>query len=486
MTTFKGMKIESPLEGFGGSVLVESTRPVFQEAGYYGQLSNAWNTFTGGTGTAGTSGRVMSVTTGTTANSYGVIQSKRSNVYRPGQAGVMKFTGVFNEGVTDSKQIIGALALGDGYFYGYNGTQFGIMHRYGGLAESRLITITGASGGSTNLTLTLNSVAYTIPLTAGTTAHNAFEIATWLEANQSVWRAFQNQSTVYIIAQSDGAKSGTYSYSHATSTGTIVQQVTGVSNNEDFIPFTANDWTGYGNVSWLNPQFGNVYVIVYPYLGFGNIKFHAEHQDSGLLVEAHQIKYTNRNIKPAVGNPSFRAGMAVYSEGSTTDIELQCASFQMGMQGERQFTRDLTAYDNIKSLTTTETNIFTIRNRFAINGYFAQAEIQPLLLSIGNDGTKTATFRVHKNATVGGEPNFANVGTNLQMSEADTAGTTITNPDDTVQISFQVLVGTSKTIDLRDLDLRLNPGERLTISAFQNTGGAAGDLSASLTWYEDY
>lgn len=484
MTTFGSISIVSPLDGFGDAVMIERVRPSFQEVGYYGELSNAWDTFTSGTGTAGTSDRMMTVTTGTTANSYGVLQSKRANVYRPGQAGVARFTAIFNDGIADSTQIIGMLGLGDGYFFGYNGTSFGIMHRYGGLAESHIITVTNPAGASTDLTLTLNSVAYTIPLTSGTAEHNAYEIATWLESNQTLWRAFQNDATVYVIAQIDGALSGTYSYSHATSTGTITQQIAGVTKTEEWIPFA--EWSEYGSVDWINPQFGNVYMIVYPYLGFGNIKFFVQDERHGIFVLAHQIEYTNKNTLPAVGNPSFRAGVAVYSEGSTPDVALQCASFQMGMQGDRQFTRDLTAYDNIKSLTTSETNIFTIRNRFAINGYFAQAEIQPLLLSIGNDGSKTATFRIHKNASVNGEPNFSNVGTNLLMSEVDTAGTTVNNPLTTIQLSFQILVGTAIVVNLRDLDLRLNPGETLTISAYQNAGGAAGDLSASLTWYEDY
>lgn len=51
---------------------------------------------------------------------------------------------------------------------------------------------TGAASGSENATIILNDVEYTVPLTTGTTAHNAYEIATYLTANATGWNFFQN------------------------------------------------------------------------------------------------------------------------------------------------------------------------------------------------------------------------------------------------------------------------------------------------------
>lgn len=68
--------------------------------------------------------------TGAASNSVAVLKSKRSLKYHSGQGAMVRFTALFTEGVADSLQIIGIGDENDGFFVGFNGTQFGVLKRH--------------------------------------------------------------------------------------------------------------------------------------------------------------------------------------------------------------------------------------------------------------------------------------------------------------------------------------------------------------------
>lgn len=133
--------------GFGEYPFAQN-EPVIQSTPVYGFLPANFRSFTSGTGTSGISSRMFQVTTGTGVGGYGAIQSFRSLNYKAGQAGLVRLTALFESNVANSWQGAGLISVGDELSFGYNGTDFGVWHRYGGLAEARVITITGAAGGS--------------------------------------------------------------------------------------------------------------------------------------------------------------------------------------------------------------------------------------------------------------------------------------------------------------------------------------------------
>jgi len=73
------------------------------------------------------------LTTGTAADGFAQIQTKRGNRYIPGIGGLARFTAVFNEGTADSVQYVGQIDDQDGWAFGYNGTSFGILRRAAGV-----------------------------------------------------------------------------------------------------------------------------------------------------------------------------------------------------------------------------------------------------------------------------------------------------------------------------------------------------------------
>tara|TARA_R110002096_G_scaffold271950_5_gene465684 strand:- start:732 stop:2510 length:1779 start_codon:yes stop_codon:yes gene_type:complete len=67
----------------------------------------------------------------TSTNSAGSaeLESRDALVYRSGLGGLARFTGMFTTGVANSEQIIGVGDTEDGFFFGYNGTAFGVLRR---------------------------------------------------------------------------------------------------------------------------------------------------------------------------------------------------------------------------------------------------------------------------------------------------------------------------------------------------------------------
>ena len=447
----------------------------------YNLIPSNFRTFTSLSGAAVAQNRLFKVSTGTTSLGFGAIQSFRAVSHKAGRGIIGRFSGYFESNVTNSEQGIGLISIGDELSFGYNGIAFGIWHRYGGLPEVRTITVTLAASGAQNLTLILNSVTYTIPLTAGTTAHNAYEIAAWLNANQSVWGADELGSTVIISALSDGAKSGTYSYSSSVSTGTITQNIAGVTKTSEFIP--QSEWNGE-NADFLKPETGNIYQVAYQDMGYGNVTFSLISAKTGKFIDVHNLNTANTSTLPSVSNPSLRIGMYAASIGSTTNLNVHSSAMAIFIDGDLSKTRNPRAYSFTQSLTTTNfTNLITLRNRRTYNYYNNQVEIAPVYLSISNETNKSVTIDIRSvsSSTIGVEQNFTAAGTNL-VSDIDTTAITISSG--TLLSSFTIASLASQSIDLRSFEIRIPPSLALVIQGKRN-GGATGDVTATITWYED-
>ena len=146
-----------------------------------------------GTGSVATVDNNFVCQTGTGIGAFGVIRSMAGVKYRPGQGLVFRYSAIFDStnAVANSIQVAGPFNSGSALFVGYNGVDFGVLHRKDGKHEIRTLTITTDASGSEDVSLTLDGVLYTIPVTSGGEAHNAFEIAAWMTdpVNQTLWQA---------------------------------------------------------------------------------------------------------------------------------------------------------------------------------------------------------------------------------------------------------------------------------------------------------
>ena len=195
-----------------GSLSVSQSRPEVQIEAVYGLRDKTdIETFsaTGGSVAAedtGT-GTEFKCSTGTSVGAYGIIRSRRSTAYRAGQGMLLRWTARFSEPVALGLQRAGGINAENELSFGYQGTDFGIFKRANGGLEIQTLTVTAGASGSETATITLDGTAYTVSLTSGTAAHNAYEIANDSDfATGSAWIALQNGDTVTFLAQSVGNK----------------------------------------------------------------------------------------------------------------------------------------------------------------------------------------------------------------------------------------------------------------------------------------
>lgn len=124
-----------------GTLETAELTPVFQGDFVYGLNTQMWATgVTSGTGaTVDTDASRLRIQSGTGAAGYAYIQTRRPARYRAGQGTLARFTPLFSAGIANNIQVWGMFSIAsnvpyDGYGFGYNGTNFGIVHYIRGSA----------------------------------------------------------------------------------------------------------------------------------------------------------------------------------------------------------------------------------------------------------------------------------------------------------------------------------------------------------------
>ncbi len=501
--------IHSPRLPFG-SVHAENLTPVFQSDAVYGINSGQETTFASGTGTATASDSNFVVSTGTTSLSQGVILGRKRLRYRAGQGIVGRFAGRFTTPVTYSYQIAGFGHAEDGVYFGYreatgNGYSgvapaFGILYINRGVREVQTLTVTTGATSASNVTITLNSVAFTVPVTAASNIQRTvWEIATY--DSYTGWDAYSSGATVVFVKKAVGTNAGTFSFGAGTTgaAAAFAQTKAGAASNESFIPqSTWNgdklDGTGASGIT-LDPTKGNVYQIGIQYLGYGAISFQIEVTPSGSnnadFVTVHTMKLPNTLTTTSFGNPSFPFTMAAYSAGSTTDLTVRVGSFAGFIEGGKTLHGNRFTYFN--TLTTVgPTNfqaLFTVINSRYYSGRTNQTVINLLNISGALKHTSPCIFYLIKNGTLVGNPNFQSLSSN-SASLWDTAATTVTySTGDQLVATFHL--GDTGEFDhhfgngvLNSEEVTIQPGEWFTLAA-RSTTGTPSYVTGSLNTRED-
>lgn len=477
-----------------GSVHCESMTPVFQTDAVYGINSGQVTTTTSGTGTASASNSLFSVSTGTTALSQGVILGRKRLRYRPGQGIIGRFAGKFTSPVTYSYQVIGFGHAEDGVYMayreatgpGYTGVApvFGILYINRAHREVRTLTVTTASSTTQNVTVTLNSVPFSVAVTnSANIQRTVWEIS---QGTYAGWDAYPAGATVVFVRKSANPASGTYTLAGSTVVGTFAQTRAGAVGTETFIPqSTWNgdklDGTGASGVT-IDPTKGNVFEIQIQYLGFGAIIFKCEVTPAGGnnadFVTIHAMKLPNTLTATSFGNPSFPFTMAAYSAGSTTNLTVSVGSFAGFIEGPKILHGNRFTYFN--SLTTVGSSnfqaLFTIANTRYYSGQTSQVVINLMSVTGALKHTSPCVFYLIKNGALAGNPNFVSLSAN-SASLWDTAATTVSYSTGD-QLLWTGHLGDTGEIDhhfggnseLNMEEITLQPGEWATLAARAITG----------------
>lgn len=478
-TVYGILKVDAalPLTAFG-ELSVAEDKTLTQINAVYGLLDNVQTT-EGAGGVATTLDHMFDTQTGTNASGVAAIQSRRMLAYKAGQGAKGRFTALFSEGVADNMQIAGLITSEDRLCFGYDGASFGILHAHDGLTEQQNLQITTPSSGSENATITVNAVAYTVPITAGTVQHNAFEIALNLSSQDSLHIYESVDDTVRVTSVLDGAE-GLYAFSSGTAVGAWSQVTEGSTLIEEWVP--QSDWNGESLKTAIDPTKGNVYQIKFQYLGFGAIDFSVEDRSTGKFVIVHTIKYANNNTMPSLSNPTLRIGWGTQNRGNTSNVTVRGGSAGVFIEGDGLQSDDTRgAVVNATGIGLSETTVMIVRNPATFKGRINRAEMIPILLSIATDTTKTATFVIRKDPTIVGDLDFSDISPNSPMQIAEDNRVVSGGK---ILMAFEITKESSRTIDLEDKLLHL-PFDVISISASVSSGSAS-NMQASYTWREDF
>lgn len=467
-------------KGAFGDSLTTELNPVVNISGVYGARDNVEQfTATGGSITTNEGDFILQ--SGTSVGGYAVLWSKRPMVYVPGVGAECRVTGRFTTPVASSLQTCGMFSAINGMFFGYTGTSFGVMHRHSGGLEIRRLTINTPSNTAATATVTLDGTAYTASVTNATAAVNAQEIAEGLRAGAaaSAWNIQAVNNTVVFQARGDGARSGTYSLTASAGplAGTYTQLHAGVTKTEDWTPQAS--WN-VNTCSWLDPSKGNIFKLEYAYLGYGPLKFSVFNPATRDFTLAHVVDWPNANVKPNFNNPSMRVGWVSASLGSTTNLTVAGASGMLALQGKAGNWRPF-GHSATKASVTTQTAVLAISSRYQFNGRANAGIAHIKSIAIATDSTKGAIFRIYRNATLGGTPQWSYEDQNESIMLVDSSATTVSGVP--VLATYVVGPSGSATIDLQELDLDLVAGDNFVITA-ERVSGAAAEMTASVTWGE--
>lgn len=484
-----------PTTSFGEIKTAEVT-PIYQIDAIYGVRQNV-ETFVdgGGSGSVTDSKGNFVCQTGTSVGGFGVVRSRISARYRPGQSLIFQWTALFDtaNATALSLQAAGPFNSTNGFFVGYDGVNFGVMHRTDGEHEIRELTISTPAGGAETVSLTLNGVLYSIPVTSGTAAFNAYEIAEWLIANQTVWQVAQNNGKVVLFGSDAGPLSGAYSVSSSGAlVGNITQVTAGVANTETWAyqsAFNVDELDGGGPSGMvLDPSKGNVYRLQYEFLGYGPVTFSIKDPAVNRFVEFHRFNFSNNRVEPNLQNPALKVGWISASLGSSTNLTVKGASGMAGLEGRLEFASDTfgTSHTNTAIGTTLEP-VVSFRVRLVFQGNTNLKELIPLISYVSATGNKPVEVFFLLNPDFSSVTNWEYVDEDNSVVEQETSANTTFASQGTTIASFVVNGGNTERLSTADIGagaFALQRGDILCIAARVSSGSAV-EVAASLTWTED-
>lgn len=400
-----GVNILSNIVGIGGSnvsafgdIIAVGHTPLVQLDFVFGINSQTGVTTTANSATVDTSSGRLRLQSGTNSAGSAVFQSARIARYRQGQGMMARFTALWSSNAANSTQVVGMGNSQVGYFFGYNGTSFGISLRNGGTDS-------------------------------------------WTA--QSSW----NGDTC--------------------------------------------DGNGASGFNW-NKTLGNVMMIRYPFLGYGDITFWVQNPATASWILCHTIRYANSSASLQLSNPSFPFYAQALNSGNTTNLTSYVGSVGVFCSGQKAYLAAQNAITNSKASVTTEVNVLSLRNCTTYNTLTNTGVIRLRGLSVASDGGNgAATIYLKKGVTVGGSPSFTTInGTTADngvtitsgnsIASYDVAGTTITGG---LQLFNNVLArNNSNFIDMTPFDFYILPGETLTISG---TCTSSTTIAIAINWNED-
>jgi len=495
--------IIKPTIGFGG-LAVQTLRPVAQADFVYGINDLLFQTSSFAQSSISSADGLGLLNCGTDVSGSAILRIRRGIKYRPGQGSIMRGTAIFDTPIENNLQLIGAGNTESGYYFGYYGTQFGIIHKETGLAEVRRLEITTGATDNEEVTLTLDGDDYTFNIEIeGTTStsQTAYKLLrqNYADVGKTGFVSDTIGSYIYFIAGNcNPTLTGSYAITgNGTIAGTFTRVQVGNQPTETFIPTSSFnidrlDGNGVSGMN-INPQKGNVYEIDFQYLGFGNARFAVEDPETGRFIDCHMIKNANNRTTPVLKNPNVQVRLECVNRGNSTNKTLKSASLAGYIAGkvnklDPKFSESFPITD-LKQ--TTFHPLALIKANRIHTGQLCFGEFDILRLAGSNEtASKTLSIALFVGAEVTGPVDYIDVlPTQSIVSIAtlnpngNTPPNTISNLANIAPIHTLVIGAESSTsYDLDSLELIFSAGYPLLIAVKASSSPITGEVS--INWFE--
>jgi hypothetical protein len=474
-----------------GELLTVTPTPVVQLDALYGFDPNKFERYEFSTGIT-TSNTLMVTSTGTGAYGYGVIRSKKTVRYRPGQGALARFTAKFDVGRTGYTQRAGFFTQEQALQIGFNTDgKFGIVRANGGKAHLHRFTINTKASGTENITVTLAGTATTVSIGAGTTTFdNAAGIGTQTFPG---WTVDYRSNEVMFLSNSLGPKSGTFSMtSNGTLVATSTTAQTGVNQTENWI--YQEDWnldnlTGVGGTTnpslvTLNPQTLNVFQINFRWLGAGEMRYAMENPTNGDMIFIHHEHFSNQNTNVHLDNPSLKIGYVAAELSGNTGLGVTVSGASMlgaieGLISPTDYPVAASVSRSTSIASDTLTHLLSIKGNITSNNKINAREIIVKKLTCGATVTGGAPSLVYLYL----EPTYTSTPTFIKIGNASAYSTTETTVSGTPLAVFAIASGAPQTIDISDLRIALPPKTRLALAI--SSSGQINRVDAGIIFVED-
>jgi hypothetical protein len=444
------------------------------------------------------------VTIGDGVADYAVLRTRRNLRYRPGMGGEARFTTIYDTPTAGVTQWFGMSNSTSALVVGYQGTQFGISIRSGGLHEIRKLTIT-AAGAAGTVIVTVDGIDHTVTVTnAGTTQEIAADIAAH-NYRTGLYVADYVDNIVWFVSERLGSPVGTQTFAFALGTATgIAANFTQVTATQAMttttIPQTSwnldrMDGTGLSK-KIFNPLKGNVFKIQYQWLGFGGITFLIEDSVTAKFIPIHIIRYANENTLVSLSKPNMQLSYILFSTTGTTSKTIKSASAALFVQGQlERFDPIYNTFSSHAGISGANTNavLLAITSPRVYANLTSTVEINFKSLNVssskGSNNTKVVTeFDVYFGGTPSTTLDYQYVSEGLSaIAIAKPAVGTTTLTGGIKVFSVSVPAEGVATIDLSTVTSILQKNSTGYIT-YSNPAPSTSDidLSASLTWVEDH
>lgn len=229
----------------------------------------------------------------------------------------------------------------------------------------------------------------------------------------------------------------------------------------------------------LDPTRGNVYQVSYQWLGFGAITYFVEDGSTGMLFPVHRIGYANGNHATSVRDPNLPLRMAVRQWGATGSAAINVSSICAAVEGQMPVHGIRRADQDTVAAVSGEVPAITVLNSGTFNGRPNRMRVRIDSLSIASrDNTNLTQYRLLVNASLGGA-SFVPASSSVSPVAVDKAATGSLGGREILFVGLGP--NGAQVVDLSDYNIRLNPGESLTVTC----SGSNSTCLAGLSWIEE-